>query len=79
MIHAFNDEPGDALALASLLKPFPSKVNLIPLNLDPAFPPDLCPSSPERVQDFVDCLRSAGLPPRSAPPEVRTSLLPAAS
>lgn len=61
MIHAFNDEPGDAVALAALLKPIPSKVNLIPLNLDPGFPPDLRPSSPERIQAFVDCFRSRGL------------------
>ena len=61
MIHAFNDEPADALALARLLGPFPAKVNLIPLNLDPGFPPDLRPSSPERIQAFVDCLRSRGL------------------
>lgn len=61
MIHGFNDDPADARALAALLRPFPAKVNLIPLNLDPAFPPTLRPSPPDRIQAFVDQLRSGGL------------------
>jgi 23S rRNA (adenine2503-C2)-methyltransferase len=61
MINAFNDDLGDALALATVLKPFPAKVNLIPLNLDPALPADLQPSPPARIQAFVDCLRARGL------------------
>jgi len=61
LIHDFNDHPADAQALAALLCPFPAKVNLIPLNLDSGFAPDLQPSSADRVQAFAEVLRSRGL------------------
>lgn len=52
LIRDFNDAPGDADALARLLRPLPSKVNLIPLNPDPVLGEAMQPPTPERVEAF---------------------------
>jgi len=61
MIEGFNDGNGDAQALAALLRSFPAKVNLIPLNRDPSLHAGLRPSPLDRVLEFAETLRSCGL------------------
>ena len=61
LIRDFNDRVEDALALASLLRGIPSKVNLIPLNADPTYIPALQPSDPDTVDAFARTLRDAHL------------------
>jgi 23S rRNA (adenine2503-C2)-methyltransferase len=56
LLQGVNDRPEDALALARLLRRFPAKVNLIPLNPHPAIP--YAPSDPESVARFQDILFS---------------------
>jgi len=59
LIRGFNDQAADALAVASLLRGIPAKVNLIPLNPDATHIPAFQPPDPEVVDIFGQTLRSA--------------------
>jgi 23S rRNA (adenine2503-C2)-methyltransferase len=61
LIRDFNASLEDARALAELVRPFPAKVNLIPLNPDSNHVPGLEPPSPAVVEAFAETLRSRGL------------------
>ncbi len=61
LIAGVNDAPRDARAVARLIRGIPAKVNLIPLNEDPAHLPGLAAPPPERVDRFAVTLRDAGL------------------
>jgi 23S rRNA (adenine2503-C2)-methyltransferase len=60
LIRGFNDAPGDADAVADLLRGLSAKVNLIPLNPDPVLG-SLQPPSPKAVQAFRQRLLARGL------------------
>lgn len=61
IIRDFNDRVEDARAVANLLRGLPSKVNVIPLNEDPAWLPDLHEPDEVAVEAFGRALRDAGL------------------
>lgn len=61
LIRDFNDSPADARQVARLLHGIPSKVNVIPLNEDSDFFPDLRQPAETTVDDFARVLRSQGL------------------
>jgi 23S rRNA (adenine2503-C2)-methyltransferase len=61
LIAGFNDAPGDAAALARLLRALPTKVNLIPLNPDPVLPEWMHRPSDAVVDRFRDELQRRGL------------------
>lgn len=61
LIAGFNDAPGDAAAVASLISGLPTKVNVIPLNEDRERLPDLRRPEPAVVDAFATTLRDAGL------------------
>jgi 23S rRNA (adenine2503-C2)-methyltransferase len=58
LIHDTNDRPIDAERLAAYARPLGAHINLIPLNPTPGWPTR--GSSPDRVRDFADELRSLG-------------------
>ena len=59
MIDGVNDRDLDVTQLADAARTVRAHVNLIPLNPTPGYP--VRGSSPERVQEFCDALRSAGV------------------
>jgi 23S rRNA (adenine2503-C2)-methyltransferase len=61
LIRGFNDATEDAHALADLLRPFPAKTNLSPLNPDPVHLPGLQAPAPAAVEAFAGVLRARGL------------------
>jgi len=61
LIAGFNDAPGDADALAALLRGMKAKVNLIPANPDPVLGERMVPPSPETVAAFQQRLLDHGL------------------
>ncbi|MDX1631905.1 MAG: 23S rRNA (adenine(2503)-C(2))-methyltransferase RlmN [Thermoanaerobaculia bacterium] len=61
LIRGFNDSPEDASALAALLRNLRVKVNLIPLNPDPALDEEMVPPEAPRVEAFRDRVEAAGL------------------
>jgi 23S rRNA (adenine2503-C2)-methyltransferase len=61
LIDGFNDAVEDAEATAGLIRGIPSKVNVIPLNEDRRYLPDLKRPPAERVDRFAAGLRDAGL------------------
>jgi 23S rRNA (adenine2503-C2)-methyltransferase len=61
LIRGFNDAVGDAARLARLVRGIPSKINVIPLNEDPAFLPDLRQPDADTVDRFGAALNDAGL------------------
>jgi 23S rRNA (adenine2503-C2)-methyltransferase len=60
MLDGVNDSIADAQSLVQLLRPIPSKINLIPFNPWPGSA-YLC-SSPSAVQQFANHLRDSGYP-----------------
>jgi 23S rRNA (adenine2503-C2)-methyltransferase len=58
MIDGVNDRDSDALELATIARRLRAHVNLIPLNSTPGWPTK--GSSPERVEEFCDLLRTLG-------------------
>jgi len=58
MLKGVNDSDADARALIKLLRPIPSKVNLIPFNPWPGAPFEC--SAPERIERFGAMLNEAG-------------------
>ncbi len=61
LIDGFNDHLDDALALVSLLRSVPGKVNLIPVNADPVLGEEMVPPPKERTQKFAELLRNRGV------------------
>ncbi len=61
LIDGFNDARADADAVAKLIRDLPAKVNLIPMNPDPALDPKLKPPPATRVEAFRRRLISRGL------------------
>ena len=59
MIDGVNDRDLDVMQLADAARTVRAHVNLIPLNPTPGYP--VRGSSPERVQEFCDALRAAGV------------------
>ncbi len=59
LIRGVNDSHEQAQALARLLKPFPCRVNLIPLSPVPEYPHEA--SLPETMDLFLDVLTRAGI------------------
>ncbi len=58
LIHDTNDRPEDARRFAAYARPLGAHINLIPLNPTPGWPTR--GSSPRRVADFADELRTHG-------------------
>src|SRR6185436_3831797 len=61
LIRDFNDAPGDADQLASLLRPLKAKVNLIPINPDLVLGERMVPPDDARTARFQERLRERGL------------------
>jgi 23S rRNA (adenine2503-C2)-methyltransferase len=61
LIDGFNDAVEDAAATAGLIRGIPAKVNVIPLNEDRRYFPDLKRPPAESVDRFAAGLRDAGL------------------
>ena len=61
LIRDFNDAMRDADAVVKLLAQLPAKINLIPLNPDPALGPELQPPHQQRVDAFRRRLVQRGL------------------
>ncbi len=61
LIRGFNDAVADAEALARLIRGIPCKINVIPLNEDPAYLPGLERPTPGAVDAFATAVRDAGL------------------
>jgi 23S rRNA (adenine2503-C2)-methyltransferase len=61
VIRDFNDAVGDAAMLARLVRGIPSKINVIPLNEDPAYLPELRQPDADIVNRFGAALSDAGL------------------
>jgi 23S rRNA (adenine2503-C2)-methyltransferase len=61
LIRQFNDTIEDAELLAALVRRVPCKVNLIPLNEDPRFLPEMRQPDADTVDRFAIALRDAGL------------------
>jgi len=61
LIRGFNDQPGDADAIARILHGMPAKVNLIPVNPDPVLGESMVPPADEVIDRFQERLRSRGL------------------
>ena len=61
LIQDFNDSVEDASALAGLVRPLRSKVNLIPINPDPVLGERMVPPEEAVVEAFVNTLRQAGI------------------
>ena len=59
LVAGFNDSPREAAALLSLLRPFPCRANLIPLNPVPEFPGRA--PSPAACEAFREALERGGL------------------
>jgi 23S rRNA (adenine2503-C2)-methyltransferase len=60
LLRGVNDEPSNAREMAELLRGLRCKVNLIALNPGPGI--DFATPSPERVLQFQNLLRAAGIP-----------------
>jgi len=61
LIRGFNDHTDQAQALARLIDGVPAKVNLIPLNEDPVYLPDLQPPNEMTIDRFAAALRRSHL------------------
>ncbi len=61
LIRDFNDQIADAVRVGQLLRGLPSKVNVIPLNEDPLWLPELRRPDDQVVDAFGAALRDAGL------------------
>jgi 23S rRNA (adenine2503-C2)-methyltransferase len=61
LIRDFNDSIRDARALVRLLHPVPAKVNIIPVNPDSRYLPELRGPQPENVSSFAEVIRSGGI------------------
>jgi 23S rRNA (adenine2503-C2)-methyltransferase len=61
LIRGFNDTMADAESTARLIGEIPSKINLIPLNEDPEYFPELRRPEVETVDAFARALRDLGL------------------
>jgi len=62
LVDAVNDSEAAAARLAQLVRPLPSKVNLIPLNESPEWLPGLRRPPVDRVDQFARTLAAAGVP-----------------
>jgi 23S rRNA (adenine2503-C2)-methyltransferase len=62
LIAGVNDRPEDAAKLAALVRPLPSKVNLIPLNESEAWLPGLKRPSDAVVDTFARAVAAGGVP-----------------
>ncbi|MGE0638802.1 MAG: 23S rRNA (adenine(2503)-C(2))-methyltransferase RlmN [Thermoanaerobaculia bacterium] len=61
LLAGFNDSPGDAAALARLLRKIPVKINLIPFNPDPVLGDRFVRPSPESISRFQEELAARHL------------------
>jgi 23S rRNA (adenine2503-C2)-methyltransferase len=61
LIAGLNDDPVTARRLAALVKPLPSKVNVIPLNESPKWLPGLKRPAAARIDAFARILSEAGV------------------
>ncbi len=61
LIRGFNDRLADADRLAKLVRRLPAKVNLIPINPDPALGSSMVPPADAQVDRFRDRLREKGV------------------
>ncbi|MEZ5313672.1 MAG: radical SAM protein [Thermoanaerobaculia bacterium] len=61
LLAGFNDAPGDAAALARLLRKIPVKINLIPFNPDPVLGDRFVRPSPEAISRFQEELAARQL------------------
>lgn len=62
LIEGVNDRPQDAAKLARLVKPLPSKVNVIPLNESAEWLPGLKRPSDDAVDAFARAVAAGGVP-----------------
>ena len=60
LIAGVNDRPEQAMAVATLVRGIPCKVNLIPLNRDPVHLGSLAPPSEEAIDRFAAVVRDQG-------------------
>jgi 23S rRNA (adenine2503-C2)-methyltransferase len=61
LLAGYNDAPGDAVALAQLMRGLHAKVNAIPFNADPNLPPWMKRPTDAAIDRFVDTLVRNGV------------------